>query len=70
MNSRFQATKRLKNTILRDRYDISPELSRSLGEEITSVIAEFFSVDENTARLTTQDSSGGKKIITYCVEIK
>ncbi len=69
MNSRDTAKTRLKKTIFRDRQNISPILSRSVKEEITSLLSEFFSVDEATADMTVEDLSG-RKVITYTVEIK
>ncbi len=69
MNSRNLAKKRLKNTIFRDRKDISSKDMLSLKEEITSLISELFTVEESSPELTTQKIDG-KRIITYSVEIK
>ncbi len=70
MNSRNTAKKRLKNTIFRDRRDISPAITSSLKDEITMIISEFFNVDPQSATIEASDIAADRKMITYRVEIK
>jgi len=69
MNSRNLALKRLKNTIFRDRKDISSADMNSLKEEITSLISEFFTIEETSAEIGCHKEDK-RKLIIYSVEIK
>lgn len=70
MKSGTLAKQRLRTALFRDRREISAVITKTVCEEITSLIGEYFDTDNSTASLYVDETDGNMRKVYYSVEIK